>query len=81
MSGEPDVLDQASNLTEQLTTGYVNHVRNRMRPEQVRNADGTWPHPNCVDCEIDIPPARLEMGRIRCVNCQEDEERAQRRAR
>ncbi|MFN9030129.1 MAG: TraR/DksA C4-type zinc finger protein [Betaproteobacteria bacterium] len=25
---------------------------------------------HCVDCEIEIPEARLAMGKVRCVDCQ-----------
>jgi RNA polymerase-binding transcription factor DksA len=72
---EADVLDQASELTQQLTDAFVRNVRGAARPEQVQNADGTWPHPICVECEDDIPPARLALGKIRCIHCQEDRER------
>lgn len=25
---------------------------------------------HCVDCEIEIPEARLALGKVRCVDCQ-----------
>ena len=72
---EADVLDQATRLTEQLTDGYVNHVRNKVRPEQTQNADGSWPVTECVDCDVTIPLGRLSLGKIRCVECQNFHER------
>ena len=38
--------------------------------------DGT----HCIDCEIDIPAARLAMGKVRCIDCQTGHERSQRYA-
>jgi len=32
----------------------------------------------CVDCDEPIKPARLAMGKIRCVDCQSRRERLQR---
>jgi len=46
--------------------------------EQTRNPDGSWPTTECVDCDEPIKPARLAMGKIRCVDCQSRRERLQR---
>jgi RNA polymerase-binding transcription factor DksA len=75
MTREADDLDEAGKLTQQLNDAYVSNARDAARPQQVQNADGSWPHPNCVECEDPIPQARLALGRIRCVCCQEDYER------
>jgi RNA polymerase-binding transcription factor DksA len=66
-----DSLDAASELTQQRTDDAIREATYRVRPQQVQNLDGTWPHPDCDDCGNEIPMARLQMGRIRCVYCQE----------
>lgn len=73
---EADILDQAANLTQTLTTAYVSNVQDAAKPEQKRNDDGTWPRPDC-DCGEAIPAGRLALGKIRCVECQRDHEREQ----
>lgn len=70
-----DDLDRASWLTQQTTDDAVEEQRRRAAPEQVQNEDGTWPHTECVDCDSEIPEARLALGRVRCVVCQEVLER------
>lgn len=70
-----DDLDRASWLTQQTTDDAVEEQRRRAAPEQVQNEDGTWPHAECVDCDSEIPEARLALGRVRCVVCQEVLER------
>ena len=79
MTQEADNLDQAAALTQHLTDSYVAQARSLSKPEQVQNPDGTWPVTECIDCEAEIPAGRLALGRIRCVHCQEDNERRARR--
>jgi len=67
---EPDELDRAATLTQQMNDAAVSNARSKSKPQQVQNDDGTWPHEDCVDCEEPIPPSRLQLGRIRCVHCQ-----------
>jgi RNA polymerase-binding transcription factor DksA len=74
MTREADELDAASELTQQLNDAYVNNARAKAKPEQVQNADGTWPKTQC-DCGDPIPAGRLALGKIRCVACQQDRER------
>lgn len=69
MSREADNLDNAAELTQQVSDDAVALVRRAARPEQVQNADGSWPVTEC-ECGEDIPPERLVMGKIRCVCCQ-----------
>lgn len=76
MTTEADPLDQAGAITQQLNDAYVADARSKSAPQQAQNPDGTWPHAECVDCDIEIPTARLALGRIRCVHCQEDVEKA-----
>ncbi len=78
---EADDLDRAATLTQHLTDSYVAAARSLSKPEQVRSEDGTWPVPDCVDCGGEIPPGRLNLGRIRCVYCQEACEKTARRNR
>ena len=40
-------------------------------PQTHPDFDGT----HCVGCEEPIPPARLRLGKVRCVACQSDQER------
>lgn len=75
---ESDDLDRAADLTRQLNEAYIDDVRRRCKPEQLANPDGTWPHPDCEECDEPIPPLRLAMGRIRCVHCQARRERERR---
>jgi RNA polymerase-binding transcription factor DksA len=75
VSGQPDILDQAAELTQTLTDAYVSNAQEAAAPQQVQRADGTWPRTKCVDCDDPIPEPRLALGKVRCVSCQEDKER------
>jgi RNA polymerase-binding transcription factor DksA len=70
-----DELDKAAHLTNVANEGAILLARRNMVPEQVQNADGTWPEPFCVDCGDEIPEGRLKLGRVRCVYCQEFKEK------
>lgn len=70
MTREADDLDVASELTQKLTDAYIADTQRKARPEQVQKADGGWPQPLCVDCDLDIPSGRLALGKIRCIGCQ-----------
>lgn len=65
---ESDVLDQAAKVTDFLTAARVELQRAAARPENHPDFDGL----HCVEeeCGVEIPGERLEMGRIRCVECQ-----------
>lgn len=80
MAAEADDLDRASELTQALNEAYVLNAMKKAKPEQVQNPDGTWPVTVC-ECGDPIPPARLALGRIRCVACQEDLEKDEQRRR
>jgi RNA polymerase-binding transcription factor DksA len=41
--------------------------KEKVAPEQHPDFDGE----NCLECGNEIPMVRLEMGKIRCVHCQE----------
>lgn len=66
-----DPVDLASELEMAHTAHSLRQTQLANRPEQVKNEDGTWPEPDCVDCGEEIPKARLELGKVRCIHCQE----------
>lgn len=74
MATEADDLDRAADLATQRVESAVSDLRRLAQLEQVC-VDGVWPHPDCADCGVDIPEARLTMGKVRCVRCQERLER------
>lgn len=63
-----DIIDDAQRYNElHHEVVFKNHAI-RMLPESHPNFDGT----HCVeeDCGVQIPQARLAMGKVRCVDCQ-----------
>lgn len=78
MSNEADDIDRATTNTLEFTAAAVDEARRRAGPQQKQNEDGTWPITVCVDCDTPIIPERLAMARIRCVTCQELEDRHRR---
>lgn len=77
MTHEADDLDRAALLTQQLADAAVEEAQRAIAPQQVQCVDGSWPNPEC-ECGELIPEARLRLGRIRCVECQEVLERSAR---
>lgn len=62
-------LEQADQITQAARDDAVAAVR---RGEAVPTGfDGS----HCVDCDEDIPPGRLQLGKFRCIWCQETKER------
>ena len=78
MERSADILDQADEATQRFREAKEAEIRQKLKPEQVQNDDGTWPHEFCVECGDDLPLGRIELGRIRCVVCQEKIERKHR---
>jgi len=70
MTDHPDPIDKAAALTDMYTEHCVAAARQGAKPEQVQNEDGSWPVTECIDCGVDLPQARIELGRVRCVECQ-----------
>lgn len=71
-----DVLDQAAAITERERSVVESVARNLAKPETHPNFDGI----HCVgdieeECGAEIPAERLQMGRVRCVECQARVER------
>lgn len=71
-----DELDRAAHLMEIANETAVDDVRRRAAPKQIRNADGTWPDPDCLRCGEPIGSKRLEVtGSNMCVDCANRTER------
>ena len=70
MSKYADPLDIASEQEEKGRLSDIQAVRDRLKPEQVKDAEGKWPEPNCVDCGAPIGEKRLELtGSKICIDC------------
>jgi RNA polymerase-binding transcription factor DksA len=94
MERHADPLDRASDDMLMSNHNHLEHARAKLTPEkyakcvngkerlvsQEKDAAGNYPFPHCVeeDCGEELPAARLEMGRIRCTECQTKRERASR---
>ena len=62
-----DIIDDAQKYNELYDeVAFKNHAL-KVAPEQHPDFDGT----HCVDCEVEIQPQRLLLGRVRCIDCQE----------
>jgi len=73
--GLTDPLDIAREISEIERNRNTQAIRHRSRPKQVASADGTWPVPECVECDARIPVARLKaVGAITCVFCESKKE-------
>ena len=68
-------IDQANQLAEEFTSAHVKRIQSLNRPEQIQNEDGSWPYPECIDCDEPIPSGRLALGKVRCIDCQEYKEK------
>ena len=73
-----DPLDRASRAEHEMTASAVAEHRAAAAPEQVPNADGSWPTTDCVECGCEIEAGRLALGKVRCLRCQELLERRKR---
>lgn len=65
-----DPIDEAAALTASLTEGAVEAARRASAPETHPDFDGQC----CVDCGADIPPGRLALQKVRCIECQSERE-------
>lgn len=68
MEKNTDILDQAAYVTDLMTERAIAAQREHSRPETHPDFDGL----HCVedDCGIEIPEPRLQLGKVRCVDCQ-----------
>ena len=65
-----DVIDAANDLAFKRNEAMVQAARQRNKPEQKQNEDGSWPITECEDCGDGLTDLRLQMARVRCVPCQ-----------
>jgi len=74
-----DPVDVASDGELRNTEEHIRRQRMLAAPEQEQQTDTYggkyWPVTECLDCGDDIEPARLQMGKVRCVGCQTAKER------
>ena len=64
-----DSFDQASEVEQGFRDAAIAAARfNESKPKEF---DGE----NCYDCGLEIPTARLALGKFRCVDCQSNKER------
>lgn len=61
-----DECDQAAAVTEALLDAALRRQRAASAPETHPDFDGE----HCIDCEAEIPRARLALQKVRCVDCQ-----------
>lgn len=71
-----DEADQAQWMQLREQAEILRRGRQMNQPEQHPDFDGK----HCVECDIEIPAARLAMHKVRCVDCQEELEENRRRA-
>lgn len=70
-----DPLDVAARNAQLLNESGLAAHRKKCAPKQVRNEDGSWPHPDCTLCGEPIDPLRLEaIGSDICIDCAELQE-------
>ena len=68
----PDLADNADPIVELWTADAERRARGKSAPESHPDFDGS----HCVGCDEIIPLARLLLGKVRCVECQNDLEAA-----
>lgn len=63
-----DIADRAGEAIEACQADAEARARGKSAPEHDPEFDGV----HCVDedCGVEIPAARLALGKIRCVDCQ-----------
>lgn len=66
-----DIIDTASAFAARLNADALARARGKSASETHPDFNGL----NCVDCGECIHPARLAMGKVRCVECQDFLER------
>lgn len=59
-------MEIAQKLEEGERDSGIARIRKLVGKESHPDFDGV----HCVECEDDIPPARLQLGKVRCVACQ-----------
>lgn len=72
MDNYSDSLDAVAELEESFRQAAIKATL-IVEPTPI-DFDGKY----CYDCDIPIPKARLDLGKFRCVDCQDHKERNQR---
>lgn len=62
----PDIFDEAQELELIAREKDIAAARALAQPETHPDFDGQ----HCVDCDDPIHPKRLQLGKVRCVDCQ-----------
>ena len=66
-----DPIDLASAQERKALDSKLEEHKERVKPTQVKNPDGTWPITVCVKCGEDIGEKRLEAAikNTLCIDC------------
>lgn len=70
-----DDIDRAAQVAAWANDEAIKRQQHLSKPEQVQLPDGSWPVLECIDCGDDIPQGRLNLGRVRCIDCQTTKEK------
>ncbi len=66
MASPSDVFDAATDKEMADRETAISAIRSKAGPEFHEDFES----PFCLDCDGEIPEARLALGKIRCVGCQ-----------
>lgn len=69
-----EVYDEAD-IASALEMGFIAHALEAHKSKVAKETHPDFDGESCIDCGDEIPQLRLNMGRIRCVHCQEALER------
>lgn len=73
---EADPLALAAHLQEQLNMAGRRACEQALVPQTPKDEKGKHLAVLlCVECEVELPPVRIVMGRVRCTPCQIDEDK------
>ena len=70
-----DELDRAAAVSDAHNQSCIADAQYAARPQQHQLPDGSWPITACITCGDDIPEGRVALAKIKCLSCQESEER------
>lgn len=69
-----EVFDDAD-VAQHAQLREIAEVQQRARMANQPERDPSFDGRHCVECRCSIPPKRLALGKVRCVDCQEDLDR------
>lgn len=78
--GEPEEIDShdvydEGDIASALERGFITQALNRHKLKVAAETHPDFDGESCLDCGAAIPLLRLQMGRMRCVDCQAELER------